>query len=313
MRGQSTPGTTIVWRVGGERVLHLPAERPVLMAILNLTPDSFSDGGAIGSPAAAAETAERAVREGSGVLDIGGESTRPGAARVSEAEQIARVVPAILAIRRAVGPRVPITIDTTRWEVARAALDAGADGVNDVSGGTEDGRMLAGCAERGAGIVLMHRLVPPEADQYSDRYERAPEYADVVEDVRRFLESRLRAARDAGVRADAIALDPGLGFGKTVEQNLALIRGSRRLAELGAPIVSGISRKSFAAHAGGMGASTRPAERLAASIALSVAHFATGARLWRVHDIESHARASRALDDEHLRTDRSPSGRERSV
>lgn len=162
-----------VWRVSDRCTLDLSVPRVV--AILNVTPDSFADGGRLGSPEAALVAAERAVRDGAAMLDVGGESTRPGAARVSAAEQIARVVPAIRAIRARL-PQIPISVDTTMAEVAEAALDAGADAINDVSAGEEDGAMLALAAKRRAGVILMHRLRPPGADSYSDRYASTPTY-----------------------------------------------------------------------------------------------------------------------------------------
>lgn len=279
------------WRVSPRLTLDL--DRPKVMAILNTTPDSFSDGGRHLALAAALERARTAAAEGADVLDIGGESTRPGAARVSAEEQIARVAPVIREIRAHGLFPGPITVDTTLAAVARAALDAGADGVNDVSAGLDDPGMLPLVAERGCGVVLMHRLVPPDRDRYSDQHEGPPEYRNVVEFVRTFLADRLAAAVAAGVRADAIVLDPGLGFGKTVEQNLELIRGTGRLVELGRPVLSGISRKSFAGRVG-LGRDSAPSERLASSLALGVLHLAHGARLFRVHDVRAHVEALRA-------------------
>ncbi len=261
------------------------------MAILNVTPDSFSDGGTLATPRLAAEAARRAIDEGADLLDIGGESTRPGAQRVPADDQIHRTVPAIRAIRDA-GIDAPITIDTTRARTAAAALDAGADAVNDVSGATEDPGMLALVAERRCGVVLMHRLRPPDEDSFSDQYERTPEYADVVEDVRAALAAMLDRAIDAGIPIESVVLDPGLGFGKSVEQNLALIRGTDRVASLGCPVLSGISRKSFVGRAA-LGRDSDPTERLEGTIALSVQHLARGARVFRVHD---PGPARRALD-----------------
>ncbi|MEQ8769354.1 MAG: dihydropteroate synthase [Phycisphaerales bacterium] len=262
------------------------------MAILNVTPDSFSDGGRLNTPQRAAEAAARLIADGADILDIGGESTRPGAERVSADDQIARVVPAIRAIRDA-GIDAPITIDTTRARTAAAALDAGADAVNDVSGGTEDPEMLALVAERGCGVVLMHRLRPPDTDSFSDAYERAPEYADVVEDVRAKLADMLARAAAAGIDAGAVVLDPGLGFGKTVEQNMALIRGTDRIAALGRPVLSGLSRKSFVGRIS-LGRDSDPSERLEGTVALSVEHLARGARVFRVHDPGPVSRALHA-------------------
>lgn len=278
------------WRVSTRCALAL--DRPRVLAILNVTPDSFSDAGALATPDAALAAAERAVADGADMLDIGGESTRPGATRVSAQEQIARVLPAIRAIRSRLAT-VPISIDTTLAEVARAALGEGADAINDISAGLEDASMLALAAERRAGIILMHRLRPPAEDSYSDRYAQEPSYADVVGEVSAFLASRASAARAAGIARDAIVLDPGLGFGKTVEQNLALIRETPRFGALGYPILSAASRKSFVGRISLQRDST-PAERLAGSLAITVAHYLSGARLFRVHDVRSHVEALRA-------------------
>lgn len=281
----------LAWRISPAFTLSL--DRPRVMAILNVTPDSFSDGGRHASLEAALERATQAAEQGADVLDVGGESTRPGAARVPPAEQIARVVPVIHAIRRVGVFPGPITVDTTRAEVARAALDAGADAINDVAAGLEDPAMLPLAASRGCGIVLMHRLSPPELDQYSDRYQHPPPYTDVVEEVRAFLKDRLTAALHAGLHSHAMLLDPGLGFGKSVEQNLALIRGTPRLLSLGRPVLSGVSRKSFAGRLG-LGRDSDPSERLAPSLALSVLHLFHGARVFRVHDVRPHVEALRA-------------------
>lgn len=267
------------------------------MAILNLTPDSFHEASRVPSPSAAVEAARQAVGDGADALDLGGESTRPGAARVPAEEQIARVVPAVRAIRAAGGPlaSVPISVDTTRAAVARAALDAGADAVNDVSAGIEDAAMLPLVAERGAGVVLMHRLVPPDLDSYSDRYAAEPTYADVVGEVAAFLAGRCRAAAEAGIHPDRVVVDPGLGFGKTVRQNAELVRGVGRLLALGPPVLCAVSRKSFVGRLASPGVETRPSERLSGSIALVIQQCLSGVRLFRVHDVREHAEALRAV------------------
>jgi dihydropteroate synthase len=269
---------------------------PRILAILNLTPDSFSDGGQLASIEAALAAARCAVEEGAAMLDIGGESTRPGARRIGAAGQIARTIPVIRAIRAAGGAlaEIPISIDTTLAAVAAAALAAGADVVNDVSAGLEDPDMLALAAGRRAGVILMHRLRPPDADDYSDRYTSPPVYTDVVADVRRFLAARIDAAVAAGIAPEAIAIDPGLGFGKTVEQNLELIRRADELQALGRPLLSAASRKSFVGRAMGLDEST-PADRLPGSIAISIAHYLAGVRLFRVHDVAAHAQALRTV------------------
>ena len=256
------------------------------MGVLNVTPDSFSDGGAYQDPAAAIEYGLAMVEQGACIIDVGGESTRPGAQRVPHGEQIARTVPVIEQLR----PRsdVLISIDTTLSLVAAAALDAGADIVNDVAAGTEDERMGVLAAERGCGLVLMHRLVPPEADTYSDQYDRPPDYGDVVTDVRAYLEARCRAAVVCGVDPSAIVIDPGLGFGKTVEQNYELIRRAGELTGTGYPVLSAASRKSFVGAVTGV---TEPGRRVIGSTAVSVIHWLAGVRLFRVHDVAAHREA----------------------
>lgn len=279
----------------------LDLQQPLVVAILNLTPDSFSDGGKLDSPEAATLAALDAVKAGAAMLDIGGESTRPGAARVPAADQIARVIPGIRAIRAAGAElaTIPISIDTTLEPVARAALDAGADAINDVSGALEDPAILTLAAERSAGLILMHRERPPDKDQYSTAYGRpsgpTPVGGDIVAHVRAALEAMLERARVAGVRDHAIVLDPGLGFGKSVQQNIELIRRTPELLSLGRPILSGVSRKSFVgAVSAPPGATLTPAERLPGTLALSIEHLRAGARLFRVHDVAAHTQALRA-------------------
>jgi dihydropteroate synthase len=279
-----------VWKVGSAKSIAL--DRPRLIAVLNLTPDSFYDGGRLPTVEAALRAAERALEEGADALDLGGESTRPGAAPVTADEQARRVIPVVEAIRSRAGPlaQVPISVDTRLASVARAALDAGADIINDVSAGRDDPAMLPLAAERRTGLVLMHRLRSPSEDSYSDRYQRPPLYDDVVAEVAAFLRDRAAAAVAAGIAPERTVLDPGLGFGKTVAQNLELVRRTPELAALGFPILSALSRKSFVARAAGMADST-PGQRLEPTLALSVAHLAAGARLFRIHDVAPHARA----------------------
>lgn len=270
----------------------IPLDRPALLAILNVTPDSFADGGLHASVPDALAAARRFVDQDADVIDIGGESTRPGAAAVGEEEQRRRVIPVIRAIRAAGGAlaSIPLTIDTTRAAVAARALDAGADAVNDVSAGLDDPGMLPLAASRSCGMILMHRLARPSQDRYSDQYDAPPPYADVVEDVARFLDERARAAVAAGVPPGGIIIDPGLGFGKSVEQNLALIDGTPRLAALGYPVLSALSRKSFVGRVS-LGRDSTPDERLPGTLALSLRHVRAGASLLRVHDVAAHAAA----------------------
>jgi dihydropteroate synthase len=191
---------------------------------------------------------------------------------------------------RAVSRTIPITIDTTREEVASAGLDAGADAINDVSAGAESGDgTLRLAAARACGIVLMHRLSPPGEDSYSDRYSEEPMYADVVEDVRAFLRERATRAEALGVRHEGIMVDPGLGFGKSVEQNVALIERTAEIASMGYPVLSGLSRKSFVGRVT-LGRDSTPGERLEGTLAMSVRHMKAGAAIFRVHDVAEHRR-----------------------
>jgi len=279
------------WSIAPGREVAL--DKPLVLAIINATPDSFSDGGEHLAIDDALRFARRALQDGAWALDVGGESTRPGAQPVEEAEQIRRVVPIIRGIRD-LGIGAPISVDTTSASVARAALDAGADIINDISAGRDDAGMLPLAAERRCGLILMHRLRAPAVDSYSDRYSSPPEYNDgaggVVGVVKAFLAQRLEIAQRAGVDPSALVLDPGLGFGKTVEQNFELIRRSRELLELGRPLLSGASRKSFVGKASGVG---EPRDRVAGSVVISVAHLLSGVRLFRVHDVRAHAQALR--------------------
>lgn len=279
------------WRIANARVLRL--DRPVIMAILNVTPDSFADGGRYATPHHAAQAADHAADAGAAIIDIGGESTRPGSAGVAADEQIRRVVPVIALIRAGVGPAsaCAISVDTTSAIVARAALDAGADIVNDTSAGRDDPAMLALCARCRCGLVLMHRATTPAQDRYSDGYAYEPAFeGGVVGQVAEFLRDRASAAIAAGVDQRAIVLDPGLGFGKSVNQNLSLIAGTPELCALGHPVMSALSRKSFVGRVA-LGRDSQPHERLAGTLALSVEHLRGGAGVFRVHDVAEHAQA----------------------
>jgi dihydropteroate synthase len=292
-----------LWTIRGTS---LTLDHPRIIAILNLTPDSFFDGGAVGDPAQdpapAVAAAARAVADGADILDLGAESTRPGAAAVAADLQSARLLPVIRAIRAAPDhslATIPISIDTTRAAVAQACLDAGADIINDVSGGTDDAEMLGVMAKSKCGVILMHRLVPPAQDKYSDQYASAPRYGDVVEEVGAYLAQRVRAALHASVRAESILIDPGLGFGKSVDDNLALICGTPRLLACArqagpvAGVLSALSRKSFVGRIS-LGRDSEPHERLPGTLALSRQHFTLGARVFRVHDVKEHVQTLRA-------------------
>ncbi len=272
------------WQVGPRRTLRL--DEPRLIGVLNVTPDSFSDGGAFASVAAAVDHAGGLLDQGASVIDVGGESVRPGAGRVDASEQIDRTVPVIEALRRA--SDTLISIDTTDGAVAEAALDAGADIINDVSAGTEDERVLDLAGRHRCGLILMHRRVPPEEDVYSDRYREPPSSGDVTDVVGAWLGERCRVAEGHGVQASAIAIDPGLGFGKSVEQNYELIGRVRELVETGRPVLSAASRKSFI---GAVAEIDDPARRDTASTVVSVIHWQAGVRLFRVHDVAAHRQA----------------------
>jgi dihydropteroate synthase len=247
--------------------------RPAVMGILNISPDSFSDGGRFAEAAPALAHAERLVAEGADAIDVGGESTRPGAAPVSAATEIARVVPVIGELARR-HPGLVLSVDTGKAEVARAALDAGAIVVNDVTAG-RDPAMLPLVAERGAAVVLMHMRGEPRTMQADTRY------ADVVAEVHAFLGERAAAAAVAGIAPELVILDPGIGFGKDAAGNLRLLAALGDLAALGHPLVVGASRKSFI---GGLTGATVDA-RLPGSLAAIAAAATLPRALVRVHDV----------------------------
>lgn len=283
-----------IWTLANRRSLDLSVPR--LMAIVNVTPDSFSDGGLYPSVEATVRACDGFVAAGAAILDLGGESTRPGAARINVAEQIRRVLPVIEALRRDRRfDAIPISVDTTLAAVAQAALLAGADAINDVSGLADDGpAMLDLLGASDCGYILMHRLRPPEADSYSDRYADAPRYHDVVADVKSALVAGLERLDLHGIARERVVLDPGLGFGKTVEQNLELIRRTDELRRIGLPVLSGLSRKSFVGR-WSLGRDSQPSERLQGTLELSAEHVRCGATLLRVHDVAAHAELLAAL------------------
>jgi len=245
---------------------------PRVMGIVNITPDSFSDGGRhAGTPAALAHC-ERLLKDGADILDIGGESTRPGSDPVPVEEELARVLPVL---RGALTLGVPVSVDTVKPEVMRAALDLGADIVNDVNGLRQSGAMEAVAAHPSCGICLMHMQGEPKSMQ------EHPHYDDVVADVARFLAERIATLTARGVARERLTLDPGVGFGKTVAHNFELLARQRELLALGVPLLAGWSRKSS------LGAVTgRPVEqRLAASVAAALAAALQGASILRVHDV----------------------------
>jgi dihydropteroate synthase len=257
----------------------------VIMGIVNTTPDSFSDGGRFFDPNAATEHALRLVAEGADIIDIGGESTRPGAAEVAEEEELARVIPVIRHLRAA--SPVLISIDTSKAEVARAAIEAGADIINDVTALAGDARMPGVAAMTGAGVVLMHMQGNPRTMQI------APSYDDVVRDVREFLRQRFEAAVASGIDPMCVALDPGIGFGKSPDHNRLLVRDGGRIAVHGRPVVLGVSRKSFLGSLAD--ASTQP-DRLWAGVALTSFGREMGVHVFRVHDVKPHHEALRMTE-----------------
>jgi dihydropteroate synthase len=247
--------------------------RAVVVGILNVTPDSFSDGGEFFSPPQAVARAKVMTAEGADVIDVGAESTRPGSDRLGPAEQIARLQDVLLAVA---GLGAAVSIDTTSAQVAAFALDCGAAILNDISAGRDDPAMFALAARRGAAMVLMHMAGQPKTMQIE------PHYDDVVVEVRAFLAERIAAAGAAGVPAERLIVDPGLGFGKRTEHNLALLAGLDKLAELGRPVMVGASRKRFIGQWTGASA---PADRLGGSLAACLLARRRGATLFRVHDV----------------------------
>jgi dihydropteroate synthase len=251
---------------------------PRLMGVVNVTPDSFSDGGLYLDPDAAIAHGVELASQGAAILDVGGESTRPGAEEVAEAEELRRVVPVIEGLAE-VGAET--SVDTSKAAVAGAAIEAGAAIVNDVTALRGDAEMAALCAERDVTVVLMHMIGSPRTMQEN------PVYDDVVDDVKSFLADRVEAALAAGIAAERIWLDPGIGFGKTAEHNLELLRRLGELRELGRPLVVGTSRKSFIGEVDGSPAG----KRLGGTVASSVLGAAAGAEVLRVHDVAEMGQA----------------------
>jgi dihydropteroate synthase len=270
----------VFWRVRG-RVLD--GARPLIVGILNVTPDSFSDRGAFASPADALHQAETLVREGADVLDLGGESTRPGAEPVSAEEELRRVMPVL---KEALGLGVPVSIDTYKASVARAALEAGAAIVNDITA-LGDPEMAETVASFGAGLILMHMQGTPQTMQ------KDPRYADVVDEVRGFLARRRGVAERGGVPTENIVLDPGVGFGKALEHNLELLARMDELVAMGSPILVGVSRKRFIGTLAGV---EEPRDRGPGSLAAMLAARARGVSIFRVHDAGAARQALTVFD-----------------
>lgn len=260
-------------------------DRTYVMGILNTTPDSFSDGGDFNTLPAAIAQARKMILAGADLLDVGGQSTRPGAATVSLAEELDRTIPVIQALRREF--EIPISIDTTRAEVAHAAIQAGADVINDISGGTFDPSILAIAAQTQAPIILMHlRGTPQTMQQLTD-------YQDLIGEMQDFFHQQVNLAHQEGVLSNQIMLDPGIGFAKTPGQNLTVLRELSAFKRLGFPLLVGPSRKSFIGHILNQ---PDPKQRLWGTGAACVAAIAGGADLIRVHDVEEMVQVCRVAD-----------------
>ncbi|MGH6634890.1 MAG: dihydropteroate synthase [Gammaproteobacteria bacterium] len=261
----------------------LNGKGPLIMGILNVTPDSFSEGGRYASPKPAISHALEMAKEGADLIDVGGESTRPGSERVPAFEQRQRVVPVIEGLRQALPDEVGISIDTTLGEVAEAALDAGAEMINDISAGRDDASILALAAQRQVPICLMHMQGTPSTMQQD------PQYGDVVDEIRAFLLERADSAIAAGIPREHIIIDPGIGFGKTREHNLTLLKNLPRFVGSGYPVLLGASRKRF------MGAicnESQPSSLVGATCASTAIGIAAGVRIFRVHDVAMNRQAA---------------------
>ncbi len=253
------------------------------MGILNVTPDSFSDGGQYNNLEAAVNHGKKMIDEGADIIDIGGESTRPGSERISIEEQIERVVHIVKAISETKPGHVQISIDTTRSKVAEAALDAGASIVNDVSGGNDDPEIINLCADKNCPYIIMHMLGTPETMQ------NKPAYNDVVSEIKHFLESRVEDCIKAGVDKDNIVIDPGIGFGKTKEHNLMLLNNLNAFVKTGYTVLLGTSRKRFM----GSICTVNTADELIGSTAATTAlGVQAGVKMFRVHDVKPNRQAA---------------------
>ena len=274
----------VLWKIAGETIDF--SHRAMIMGVLNVTPDSFSDGGQFFEADTAVEQGKRMAAEGAQIIDIGGESTRPGADEVPESEELARVLPIIQRLRADESTPL-ISIDTTKANVARAALDAGANIINDVTGGRADAAMMPLAAERGAGFIILHMQGTPRTMQVN------PQYDDVVSEVAEFFRQQYARAVGCGIDPLTIAFDPGIGFGKTLQHNLELLRNLPRLRIENRPLVVGVSRKSFL---GKVIDSRDVADRIAPTIAMTALLRERGADVIRVHDVKPNVAALRAAD-----------------
>ncbi len=274
MQNLTLRDTTFNWR-----------DRTYIMGILNTTPDSFSDGGQFNTLDKALKQAEQMVTAGADILDIGGQSTRPGAETISLEEELTRTIPVIQAIRDKLN--IPISIDTTRAEVAKATIAAGADLVNDISGGTFDPLMLATVAELGVPIILMHIRGNPQTMQ------QLTDYDDLITDIKQFFTTQIQKAQKIGIPVEKLILDPGIGFAKTASQNLELLRQLAQFKTLGYPLLVGPSRKSFI---GQILQQNDPQKRVWGTAAACCAAIANGANILRIHDVSEMAQVCRVAD-----------------
>jgi dihydropteroate synthase len=272
-----------LWKIAGQTIEL--TERAMIMGVLNVTPDSFSDGGEFFAAEKAVEQGKRMAADGAQIIDVGGESARPGAEAVSAEEELARVIPVIQQLHGSVSAF--ISIDTSKAGVARAALAAGASIVNDVTGGRTDPQMMAVAAESGAAFIIMHMQGTPRTMQ------AAPHYEDVVGEVTNFFRQQYERALECGIDSMAIAFDPGIGFGKTVEHNLSLLANLARLRIHDRPLVVGVSRKSSL---GKMIGSDAMEDRLAPTIAFTAMLRERGANVLRVHDVKENVAALRVTE-----------------
>ncbi len=273
-----------LWKIAGETFELAP--RGLIMGVLNVTPDSFFDGGKFFDEAAAVARGVRMLEEGAQIIDIGGESTRPGAESITEDVELKRVLPVIKRLR-ASAARALISIDTTKAAVARAALEAGASIINDITGGRGDAGMMPLAAEHGAAFIIMHMQGTPRTMQTK------PHYHDVVAEVREFFRQQYARALDCGIAPMAIAFDPGIGFGKTQQHNFELLRSLEALRVDDRPLVVGVSRKSFLGKVIGSG---EMSDRLAPTVALSALLHERGADVLRVHDVKENVAALRVVE-----------------
>jgi dihydropteroate synthase len=272
-----------LWKIA-DRTIDL-SERAMIMGVLNVTPDSFSDGGEFFTTEKAVEQGKQMAMEGAQIIDVGGESTRPGAEAVSADEELARIVPVIEQLRA--GTSALISIDTSKATVARGALEAGATIVNDVTGGRADPEMMKLAAESGAAFIIMHMQGEPRTMQ------AAPHYDDVAREVTNFFRQQYERALECGIDSMAIAFDPGIGFGKTVEHNLSLLANLARLRICDRPLVVGVSRKSSL---GKMIGSNAMEDRLAPTLAFTAMLRERGANVLRVHDVKENVAALRVTE-----------------